>query len=225
MSRLLLFNKPFQVLSQFTDPSGRATLADYVPVKDVYPVGRLDYDSEGLMLLTDSGAWQHALAHPKNKVNKHYWVQVEGDPDDAQLQALRNGVELKDGPASAVSVRLLDKEPPGLWPRTPPVRFRKSVPDRWLELVINEGRNRQVRRMTAAVGLPTLRLIRHRIGDYSLGNLQPGQWHGRDLPPKPPGHRPKPKRTGRKPPRRTEKKRRAETREAGQPRRARNNSE
>ncbi len=186
MSELILLNKPFRVLSQFTDNSGRQTLADFVPVKGVYPVGRLDYDSEGLMLLTDSGAWQHALAHPRNKVNKHYWVQVEGTPDEAQLHALREGVALKDGPASAVSVCLLAGEPPGLWPRTPAVRFRKSVPDSWLELVINEGRNRQVRRMTAAVGLPTLRLIRHRIGEYSLEDLSPGQWRRLQLPEKPP---------------------------------------
>ncbi len=176
MSRLIAFNKPYRVLSQFTDNSGRVTLADFVPVADVYPAGRLDYDSEGLLLLTDDGALQHRLAYPKNKLNKHYWVQVEGAPDIAQLRALRDGVRLRDGLARAVAVRMLADGPPGLWPRNPPVRFRKSVPDAWLELVINEGRNRQVRRMTAAVGLPTLRLIRHRIGGYSLQGLAPGQW-------------------------------------------------
>ncbi len=201
MARLIALNKPYRVLSQFTDEGQRSTLADYVPVKGVYPVGRLDYDSEGLMLLTDSGPWQHALAHPHNKVNKHYWVQVEGEPGEAQLQALRDGVALKDGPATAVSVQLMDGKPPQLWPRNPPVRFRKTVPDRWLELVINEGRNRQVRRMTAAVGLPTLRLIRHRIGDYSLDGLIPGQWREQTLPDKPPGRIHRKPQAQRKPPR------------------------
>ncbi len=183
MSRLIALNKPFRVLSQFTDASGRATLADFVPVPGVYPAGRLDYDSEGLLLLTDDGRVQHHLAHSKNKLPKHYWVQVEGTPNSEQLRALREGVMLKDGPARALSVRQLSTAPSGLWPRQPPVRFRKSVPDTWLELVIDEGRNRQVRRMTAAVGLPTLRLIRHRIGDYSLGGLTPGQWREETLTP------------------------------------------
>lgn len=176
---LILFNKPFNVLSQFTDKgndgSDRQTLSDYIDVPKVYAAGRLDRDSEGLLLLTDDGKLQNRIASPKNKMPKTYWVQVEGIPDDAALTALRQGVNLKDGPTRPAKVRRLD-EPQGLWPRTPPVRFRKSVPDCWIELTITEGRNRQVRRMTAAVGHPTLRLIRYSIGKWSINGLQTGTY-------------------------------------------------
>ncbi|MEP0990873.1 MAG: pseudouridine synthase [Tateyamaria sp.] len=179
MTRTLLFNKPFDVLSQFTDKgtegSPRRTLSDFIDVPGVYPAGRLDRDSEGLMVLTDDGRLQARISNPRHKMPKTYWVQVEGLPDDAALKALQQGVDLKDGPTRPAEARRID-DPPDLWPRTPPVRFRKSVPDCWLELTIREGRNRQVRRMTAAVGHPTLRLIRCRIGDWTLGALPPGQW-------------------------------------------------
>jgi len=171
---LVLLNKPYRVLCQFTDPDGRPTLADYVNVPDVYPAGRLDFDSEGLLLLTDDGALQDRISHPRRKLVKRYWVQVEGIPTSDALAALCNGVRLKDGPATAVSASPIG-EPPGLWPRVPPIRQRKSVPDSWLDLALAEGRNRQVRRMTAAVGLPTLRLVRHSIGPWSLDGLAPGE--------------------------------------------------
>lgn len=173
-SRLLLLNKPFQVLTQFTDPQGRPTLGDFVNVPGVYPAGRLDFDSEGLLLLTNDGKLQAKISSPKFKQPKTYLVQVEGTPTPEQLQQLRQGVVLKDGPTLPADVRAID--PPALWERDPPVRFRKTVPTHWLELTIREGRNRQVRRMTASVGLPTLRLVRIRIGQWSLGELQPGQW-------------------------------------------------
>jgi 23S rRNA pseudouridine2457 synthase len=177
MARLVLFNKPFDVLSQFTDlrsPTPRATLSDFVAVPGVYPAGRLDRDSEGLLLLTDDGRLQSRIADPKFKTAKTYLAQVEGEPDEAAIAALCKGVVLNDGPTLPAKARRID--PPELWPRTPPVRFRKSVPDCWIELTIYEGRNRQVRRMTAAVGHPTLRLVRWRIGDWTLEGLAPGEW-------------------------------------------------
>jgi 23S rRNA pseudouridine2457 synthase len=177
MADLIIFNKPFQVLSQFTDDrpeQPRPTLADWIEQPGFYPAGRLDYDSEGLLLLTNEGALQHRIASPTNKMPKTYWVQVEGDiPEDAILQ-LCHGVDLKDGPTRPAKARRIQS--PDVWPRTPAVRHRESVPTSWLELTITEGRNRQVRRMTAAVGYPTLRLIRYRIGGWTLSGLKPGQY-------------------------------------------------
>lgn len=173
---LIAFNKPYGVLCQFTDRSTppRPTLAGFGLPADVYAAGRLDHDSEGLLLLTDDGALAHRLTDPRHKQPKTYWVQVEGTPGEPQLDQLRAGVLLNDGITRPAQARLL--EPPALWSREPAVRFRKTVPDAWIELVINEGRNRQVRRMTAAVGLPTLRLVRVAMGEHRLGSLQPGQW-------------------------------------------------
>ncbi len=178
--RLLMLNKPFDVLTQFSDDQGRATLKDYVDVPGVYPAGRLDRDSEGLLLLTNDGRLQARISDPRHKMAKTYWVQVEGEPSPEQLEQVRSGVVLKDGPTQPAQARRIPE--PDIWPRQPPVRFRKSVPTAWLEMTIYEGRNRQVRRMTAAVGLPTLRLIRVRIGPWSLEGLAPGQW--RELDPK-----------------------------------------
>lgn len=174
MNRLLLLNKPFHVMCQFTDDTGRPTLADFVPIPNVYAAGRLDYDSEGLVVLTNVGWLQHMIAEPRHKLPKTYLVQVEHVPDAQALKQLANGVLLNDGMTQPAEVELI--APPDLWERMPPIRFRKNVPDAWLRLTISEGRNRQVRRMTAAVGHPTLRLIRERIGPWDLGALQPGQW-------------------------------------------------
>ncbi len=178
MTRVILFNKPFGVLSQFTDKgmqgSSRPTLSDYIDVPGVYPAGRLDRDSEGLMVLTDDGRLQARIAEPKHKMSKTYLVQVEGLPDDAALSALCKGVPLKDGHTKPATVGRI--EPPDLWDRDPPVRYRKSVPDCWLKITISEGRNRQVRRMTAHVGHPTLRLVRWQIGEWSLDGLATGAW-------------------------------------------------
>ena len=176
---LILLNKPFRTLSQFTNGDGRATLADFVDVPGVYPAGRLDFDSEGLLLLTDDGRLQARISQPRRKVTKVYWAQVEGTPSKQQMKRLTDGVELKDGPARAVSARIID-EPDGLWARNPPIRYRASIPDTWLEVTLSEGRNRQVRRMTAAVGLPTLRLIRCSVGPWSLDGLAPGEWREAD---------------------------------------------
>ncbi|MEL6829117.1 MAG: pseudouridine synthase [Pseudomonadota bacterium] len=179
MTRLILLNKPFNVLCQFTDRgiagSPRATLSNYVDTPGVYPAGRLDRDSEGLVLLTDDGRLQNRISDPRQKTEKVYWAQVEGAPMDGDLEPLRHGITLKDGPCRPVPARLIDP-PEALWPRDPPIRVRKSIPDRWIELTLTEGRNRQVRRMTAAIGYPTLRLIRTRIGEWSLGDLAPGTW-------------------------------------------------
>lgn len=177
MTRLILFNKPFNVLSQFTDRStdaARSTLSDFIDVPGVYPAGRLDLDSEGLLLLTDDGKLQARIADPRYKLPKTYLVHIEGKPDEMQLDRLRNGVILKDGatlPAETMSIA-----DPELWPRDPPVRFRKTVADSWIKLTIREGRNRQVRRMTAAIGHPTLRLVRWRIGDWTIDDLPAGHW-------------------------------------------------
>lgn len=178
MTRVILLNKPFDVLSQFTDaksPTPRRTLSELVDVKGVYPAGRLDRDSEGLLVLTDDGRLQARLSNPKTRTAKTYLAQVEGVPDVQALQKLRDGVTLKDGVTRPAQIDLVS-EPDWLWPRDPPIRVRKTIPDCWIELIITEGRNRQVRRMTAAVGHPTLRLIRTAVGPYALGDLSPGDW-------------------------------------------------
>ena len=174
MARLILFNKPFEVLCQFTDAAGRPTLADYIPISDVYAAGRLDFDSEGLVVLTDSGRLQHQIADPQHKLAKTYWVQVEGIPAESAIDQLARGVQLRDGLTRPATVARI--EPPAVWPRVPPIRERRQIPTSWLRISLTEGRNRQVRRMTAAVGYPTLRLIRESIGPWRLGALQPGEW-------------------------------------------------
>ncbi len=181
MSRILLFNKPYGVICQFSGDGLHPTLADYIALPGFYPAGRLDTDSEGLLLLTDDGKLQHRITDPRHKLPKTYWVQVEGVPDEAALEKLRQGVPLNDGMTLPAGARCM-AEPPGLWPRNPPVRFRKAIPTSWVELTLREGRNRQVRRMTAAVGYPTLRLIRYAIGEWNLAGLQPGEWREESAP-------------------------------------------
>jgi 23S rRNA pseudouridine2457 synthase len=173
--KYLLLNKPYEVLTQFTDEAGRATLKDFVAVPDIYPVGRLDYDSEGLVLLTDDKALQHRLSEPKFKIEKTYWVQVDGIPTEEALEEIRRGVMIKNVRTAPAQARLLE-EAPRVWERSKPIRFRKEIPTSWVEIKIAQGMNRQVRRMTAAVGFPTLRLIRPAIGPLSLGELQPGAY-------------------------------------------------
>lgn len=175
MPRLIALNKPFGVICQFSRDGDRPTLADFVRVPGVYPAGRLDTDSEGLLLLTDHGPWQARIAEPRFKLDKTYLAQIEGVPDDAALKSLAAGITLNDGPTLPCSVRLVP-EPDWLWPRDPPIRYRAAIPTAWVELTIREGRNRQVRRMTAAVGHPTLRLVRVAIGPWALAGLQPGEW-------------------------------------------------
>lgn len=175
MSRIILFNKPFNVLSQFTDKQGRATLADFIDVPNVYAAGRLDRDSEGLLVLTDSAALKHKITHPDHKVSKTYWVQVEGAPRDADLTPLRGGVLLKDGITRPAKVKLI-QAPDDLWPRQPPIRVRRHIPDSWLSVTLTEGRNRQVRRMCAAIGFPVLRLIRYRVASWTLDGIAPGTY-------------------------------------------------
>ena len=174
MTQIVLFNKPYGVLCQFSDASGRRTLADYLPIPGVYPAGRLDRDSEGLVVLTDDGHLQHRIADPRHKLAKRYWVQVDGAPNEGALARLRNGIMLKDGMTAPAAAELI--APPSVWPRTPPIRYRAHIPTTWLQLTLREGRNRQVRRMTAAVGHPTLRLIRHSIGEWQLDGLAPGEY-------------------------------------------------
>ncbi|ADV86009.1 ribosomal large subunit pseudouridine synthase E [Vibrio vulnificus] len=178
--KIIIFNKPYDTLSQFTDGEGRKTLADFIPVKEVYAAGRLDRDSEGLMVLTNDGILQAKLTQPKSKSPKTYWVQVEGAPTEAQLEPLRSGVELKDGLTLPAQVEII--QDPQLWERNPPVRFRAAIPTTWLAITIIEGRNRQVRRMTAHIGFPTLRLVRYSMGGMTLQDLQPGEWKEISLP-------------------------------------------
>nr|WP_091190850.1 pseudouridine synthase [Formivibrio citricus] len=213
MPKLILLNKPYGVICQFTPSPPHQCLADHVAIKGVYPAGRLDTDSEGLLLLTDTGPLQARIADPQHKLPKTYWVQVEGVPDEAALEALRQGVDLGDFVTLPADARLI-VEPADLWPRNPPIRFRANIPTSWLELTIREGKNRQVRRMTAKVGFPTLRLIRARIGDFALDGLAPGQWREaapeefrellpRMLPHPKPAQKSRPKQRGRRGPNKT----------------------
>jgi 23S rRNA pseudouridine2457 synthase len=176
---LVVLNKPFQVLCQFTDRAGRRTLADFVPLRGIYPAGRLDADSEGLVLLTDEGSLQARIADPRHGLEKTYWAQLEGVPDEQDLERLRRGVLMSDGWTRPARVRLL-ADPPALWPRDPPIRYRATISTAWIECGLREGRNRQVRRMTAAVGHPTLRLVRVAVGALTLDGLAPGQWRSAD---------------------------------------------
>lgn len=173
MATVILLNKPFNVLCQFTDDQGRPTLADYISTPKVYPAGRLDFDSEGLVVLTNDGSLQHRISHPQAKLTKTYWAQVEGTIQDSDLEPLRVGAVLKDGKCLPAQANLIS--PPDIWPRTPPVRERKQIPTSWISLTLSEGRNRQVRRMTASIGYPTLRLIRAQVGEWSIDDLAPGQ--------------------------------------------------
>ena len=172
--KIVLFNKPYGVLTQFTDKVGRKTLADYIPIKEIYPAGRLDKDSEGLVVLTNDGQLQHQIANPKFKLEKTYWVQVEGKPDQAVMNRLQLGVTLKDGKTKPAKAKIIHS--PKIWDRNPPIRHRENIPTTWLEIKVTEGKNRIIRRMTAAVGYPTLRLVRVAVGNWSLNDLASGQW-------------------------------------------------
>jgi len=180
MAKLVLFNKPFNVLSQFTDNENRKVLKDFIDIAGVYPAGRLDRDSEGLLLLTDDGALQHKIAHPTQKMSKTYWAQVEGGPSEEALQILRDGVTLKDGLTKPAKAKLIE-QPAIIGPREPPIRVRKHIPDSWIALTISEGKNRQVRRMCAAVGCPVLRLVRYRVGSWTLDGIAPGEYRVIDI--------------------------------------------
>ena len=192
MPKLILFNKPYKVMSQFSESGDKETLANYINVADVYPAGRLDYDSEGLLLLTDDGQLQHRIAHPKHKSAKTYWVQVEGIPSLTAIEQLRKGVELKDGLTLPAKVEIIDE--PKLWERNPPIRQRANIPTTWLKISITEGKNRQVRRMTAAIGHPTLRLVRTQIGQWSVENIVPGEYTEIEVPATPIKKRPYPQK-------------------------------
>jgi 23S rRNA pseudouridine2457 synthase len=175
MTQLILFNKPYNVLSQFSGDVHEQTLAAYIKIPDFYAAGRLDKNSEGLLLLTDNGSLQHQLSHPKFDKKKYYWVQIEGTPSEVNLEPLRKGLKIKEVSFLPAEVNIIP-EPQNLWPRNPPIRIRQNIPTTWLEIILKEGKNHQVRRMTAAVGFPTLRLIRHKIGEWELGSLQPGEY-------------------------------------------------
>ncbi|HAT58087.1 MAG TPA: pseudouridine synthase [Gammaproteobacteria bacterium] len=192
MAKLILFNKPFRVMSQFSESDNKETLANYINIPDVYPAGRLDYDSEGLLLLTDNGQLQHRIAHPKHKSTKTYWVQVEGEPSEESIQLLRKGVKLKDGLTLPAKVRVIAE--PELWERNPPIRERANISTTWLEIEITEGRNRQVRRMTASINHPTLRLVRTQIGRWSVKNIVPGEFREIEVEAPPTKKRPYPQK-------------------------------